>query len=104
MWTERGPQVNPYGDNYSNGDNRRIRIGIDDSVVALRCAEWTLGTAGPSVAGEFAHGAEVGHEDGIAGPEQLGIQVRPLAEAESDPASVSPALLPSVIVYDRLPP
>src|SRR5205807_4782873 len=37
--TERSPPVNPYGDNYSNRDNRRIRIGIDDSVVALRCAE-----------------------------------------------------------------
>ena len=39
MWTERSPPVNPYGDNYSNRDNRRIRIGIDDSVGALRCAE-----------------------------------------------------------------
>src|SRR5439155_5007410 len=102
--TERSPPVNPYGDNYSNRDNRRIRIGIDDSVVALRCAEWTLGTAGPSVAGEFAHGAEVGHEDGIAGPEQLGIQVRPLAEDEGDHAPVTPAGLTIVLVYERLRP
>src|SRR5439155_26774618 len=43
LWMERSPIVNPSGDNYSNRDNPRIRIGIDDPVVALRWAEWTYG-------------------------------------------------------------
>src|SRR5205823_13207201 len=64
----------------------------------------TLRTAGPSVAGEFAHGAEVRHEDGIACPEQLGIQVRPLAEDEGDHAPVTPAGLTIVLVHERLRP
>src|SRR5947207_3211442 len=64
----------------------------------------TLRTAGPSVAGEFAHGAEVRHEDGIACSEQLGIQVRPLAEDEGDHAPVTPAGLTIVLVHERLRP
>src|SRR5881392_2316138 len=62
----------------------------------------TLRTAGPSVAGEFAHGAEVRHEDGIACPEQLGIQVRPLAEDEGDHAPVAPAGLTIVLIHEGL--
>src|SRR5205823_7706546 len=64
----------------------------------------TLRTAGPSVAGEFAHGAEVRHEDGIACPEQLGIQVRALAVDEGDHPPITPAGLAIVLVYERLRP
>src|SRR5205807_8277179 len=87
---ERSPQVNPYGDNYSNRDNRRIRIGIDDPIDALGCAGWTLRTAGPGVARELAYRAELRDEHRIARPDQLGIQVRPFTVDENDHAPVAP--------------
>src|SRR6266566_5713734 len=77
---------------------------MDNPVAALRCAEWTLRTAGPGVAGELAHRAEVRDEHRVARPEQLGIQVRALAVDEGDHPPVAPPGLAIVLIYERLRP
>ncbi len=61
-----------------------------------------LRTAGPGVACEFAHRAEVRDKHRIARPEQFGVQVRSQAEDEGDHAPVTSAGLTIVLIYEGL--